>query len=80
MIEALYPQVSFFSVNISSPNTPQGHLLSEGLFLRQMIKDIKIGNRRIALRLGRVPKPVFVKISSVVDTDNLKALAKIFME
>lgn len=80
MMEKLYPYASFFSINISSPNTPGGYLMAEESFLRPLLHQVMAQNRHVASQLGRVPKPLFVKMAPVADASQIAKLAEIMME
>lgn len=61
--ERLYPHGDFFTLNVSSPNTPNLRDLQEKTLLRDLLAAVQEKNRELAGRLGFRPKPVFVKIA-----------------
>ena len=61
--ETLYPHGDFFTLNVSSPNTPNLRDLQEKNLLRELLAALQDRNRRLAAHAGFEPKPVFVKIA-----------------
>jgi dihydroorotate dehydrogenase len=54
----LYPVVDFFTVNVSSPNTPGLRELQDGFMLRNILSALQEENSKMP-----VQKPVFLKIA-----------------
>ena len=61
--ERLYPCGDFFTLNVSSPNTPNLRDLQEKNLLRELLAAVQEKNRALAARELIDPKPVFVKIA-----------------
>jgi dihydroorotate dehydrogenase len=61
--ERLYPHGDFFTVNVSSPNTPRLRDLQEKSLLRGLLQAIQQKNQELARGPERRRKPVFVKIA-----------------
>jgi dihydroorotate dehydrogenase len=61
--ETLYPHGDFFTLNVSSPNTPNLRDLQEKYLLRELSTAVQERNRQLAARAKIQPKPVFVKIA-----------------
>ncbi len=61
--EKVFPYGDFFTLNVSSPNTPQLRDLQEKNLLRGLMQAIQEKNRELAGRLAQRPKPVLVKIA-----------------
>jgi dihydroorotate dehydrogenase len=61
--ETLFPHGDFFTLNVSSPNTPYLRDLQEKHLLRELLLAIQERNRALASRATIAPKPVFVKIA-----------------
>lgn len=61
--DALFSFGDFFTLNISSPNTPQLRDLQEKHLLRGLLQAIQERNRDLAARGGVKPKPILVKIA-----------------
>jgi dihydroorotate dehydrogenase len=61
--EALFPHGDFFTLNVSSPNTPNLRDLQEKSLLRELAAAIQEKNRHLAERRRTEPKPLFVKIA-----------------
>jgi dihydroorotate dehydrogenase len=53
----------FFTLNVSSPNTPQLRDLQEKNLLKGLLQAIQASNRDLAARAGVKPKPILVKIA-----------------
>ncbi|MBI4369528.1 MAG: quinone-dependent dihydroorotate dehydrogenase [Elusimicrobia bacterium] len=75
LLEMLYLDAAFFSVNVSSPNTPKGFLMGRPDFLAATLKELVQENRSLAHRLGRLPKPIFVKVAPTVNWDHIRDMA-----
>jgi len=61
--ETLYSFGDFFTLNVSSPNTPNLRDLQEKKLLRELLTAVQERNRKLAASAGIEPKPVFVKIA-----------------
>jgi dihydroorotate dehydrogenase len=59
----IYPYGDFFTLNVSSPNTPQLRDLQEKNLLQGLLRAIQEKNRELAGRFAHKPKPVLVKIA-----------------
>jgi dihydroorotate dehydrogenase len=59
----LFPHGDFFTLNVSSPNTPNLRDLQEKSLLRDLLTALQEQNRRLAVRAKIEPKAVFVKIA-----------------
>jgi dihydroorotate dehydrogenase len=61
--ETLFPYGDFFTLNVSSPNTPNLRDLQEKGLLRELLLGVQQKNTELA-RLGKTaPRPLFVKIA-----------------
>jgi dihydroorotate dehydrogenase len=61
--ETLFPHGDFFTVNVSSPNTPNLRDLQEKTLLRELLIAVQERNRALAMGAKIGPKPIFVKIA-----------------
>jgi dihydroorotate dehydrogenase len=61
--DALFTFGDFFTLNVSSPNTPQLRDLQEKNLLRGLLQAIQERNRDLAAHGGVKPKPILVKIA-----------------
>jgi dihydroorotate dehydrogenase len=59
----LFPHGDFFTLNVSSPNTPNLRDLQEKSLLRELLAAVQEKNRALAGRAQIDAKPVFVKIA-----------------
>jgi dihydroorotate dehydrogenase len=61
--EQVYPYGDFFTLNVSSPNTPQLRNLQEKNLLKGLLQAVQQKNRELAGRVAQRMKPVLVKIA-----------------
>jgi dihydroorotate dehydrogenase len=61
--EKLYPHGDFFTLNVSSPNTPELRDLQEKTLLKGLLQAVQEKNERLSRAVGQSPKPVLVKIA-----------------
>jgi dihydroorotate dehydrogenase len=61
--EKLFPHGDFFTLNVSSPNTPNLRDLQEKTLLRELLTAVQEKNRALATRAKIDFKPLFVKIA-----------------
>ncbi|HZD39950.1 MAG TPA: quinone-dependent dihydroorotate dehydrogenase [Terriglobales bacterium] len=61
--DQLYSYGDFFTLNVSSPNTPQLRDLQDKSLLSGLLDAVQEKNRELASRSGHSMKPVFVKIA-----------------
>lgn len=59
----LFPHGDFFTLNVSSPNTPNLRDLQEKSLLRELLSAVQQRNRELAVTAKIEPKPLFVKIA-----------------
>src|SRR5690242_19162089 len=57
--ETLFSFGDFFTLNVSSPNTPNLRDLQEKALLRELLSTVQVKNRILAARFQVNPKPVF---------------------
>ena len=65
--EKLFPHGDFFTLNVSSPNTPNLRDLQEKSLLHDLLSAVQEKNRQLAGGVKIEPKPVFVKIAPDMD-------------
>jgi dihydroorotate dehydrogenase len=65
--EKVYSYGDFFTLNVSSPNTPELRDLQERALLQGLLRAIQERNRQLSSRSGQKPKPVLVKIAPDMD-------------
>jgi dihydroorotate dehydrogenase len=65
--EKVYPYGDFFTLNVSSPNTPELRDLQERALLQGLLRAIQERNHQLSSRSGHTPKPVLVKIAPDMD-------------
>jgi dihydroorotate dehydrogenase len=77
LIEAFAPVVSYFTVNISSPNTPGLRDLQQAAALDDLLVRVAAARDRVSLRAGDTP--VLVKIApdlTLTELDDVVAVAR----
>ena len=77
LIEAFAPVVSYFTVNISSPNTPGLRDLQQAAALDDLLVRVAAARDRVSLRAGDTP--VLVKIApdlTLAELDDVVAVAR----
>jgi dihydroorotate dehydrogenase len=65
--EKLFPQGDFFTLNVSSPNTPNLRDLQDKTLLADLLSAVQERNRQLAAVTQHQEKPVFVKIAPDMD-------------
>lgn len=73
--EKLFPYVNYFTINVSSPNTPGLRALQEKEPLRQLILEIQNANKKRS-----EPKPIFLKIAPDLTDTQLQDIVEIVEE
>jgi len=75
--EKLYPYGDFFTLNVSSPNTPNLRDLQEKELLENLLEAIQAKNRELAGEEGSKGKPLFVKVDPDMDFAQLDELLEV---
>ena len=75
--DQLYPYGDFFTLNVSSPNTPQLRDLQEKNLLTGLLHAVQQKNRELAGRTGGALKPVFVKIAPDMDLAQVDEIVEV---
>ncbi len=65
--EKLYPHGHFFTLNVSSPNTPNLRDLQAKKLLRELLRAVQKKNRALAGQSKKREKPILVKIAPDMD-------------
>ncbi|MCC7207440.1 MAG: quinone-dependent dihydroorotate dehydrogenase [Anaerolineae bacterium] len=78
LLERLYPHADAFTINISSPNTPELRRLQT----REYLSDLLAGLRETAARLAgnAPPKPLLVKIAPDLDWAEIETVAELALQ
>ncbi|MGE5061295.1 MAG: quinone-dependent dihydroorotate dehydrogenase [Betaproteobacteria bacterium] len=69
--ETLFPHGDFFTLNVSSPNTPNLRDLQEKSLLRELLASVQQKNTDLATLAKTAPKPLFVKIAPDMEFDQV---------
>src|SRR5258708_7108928 len=75
--DKLFPHGDFFTLNVSSPNTPNLRDLQEKSLLRDLLSAVQERNREHAARAKVDPKPVFVKIAPDMDFSQVDEIIEV---
>jgi dihydroorotate dehydrogenase len=78
--ERLYPYASYFTINVSSPNTAGLRQLQASDALAELLGALMQKNQLLARSLGGEPKPVLVKIAPDLDDDQLQGIVNLCRE
>jgi dihydroorotate dehydrogenase len=77
--DQLYPYGDFFTLNVSSPNTPQLRDLQEKNLLTGLLHAVQERNRELAETGAHSVKPVFVKIAPDMDLAQADDIVQVAM-
>jgi dihydroorotate dehydrogenase len=77
--DQLYPYGDFFTLNVSSPNTPQLRDLQDKNLLSGLLHAIQERNRELASDAGHAAKPVFVKIAPDMELAQADDIVQVVM-
>src|SRR5262249_10356864 len=77
--DKLYPYGDFFTVNVSSPNTPQLRDLHQKDLLQGLLRAIQEKNYQLSSRLRKAPKPILVKIAPNMDFSQANDIVEVTM-
>ena len=75
--ERLFPYGDYFTLNVSSPNTPELRDLQQRNHLDNLLAAIQEKNRELAARPGGKEKPVFVKVAPDMDFAQLDEIIEV---
>lgn len=75
--ERLYTYADYFTVNVSSPNTPGLRTLQNKEPLVELLSSIQQSNQKLASDHGIAPKPVLLKIAPDVTPEQLDDIVDI---
>lgn len=76
LVDALDPWADYFTVNVSSPNTPGLRQLQLADTLATLLTVVVAAQRRAAARRGGAPRPLLVKLAPDLDEAELEAMAE----
>jgi dihydroorotate dehydrogenase len=77
--EKVYSYGDFFTLNVSSPNTPQLRDLQEKSLLKGLLQTIQQRNRELAGRVGQRMKPILVKIAPDMEFSQVDDIIQVAM-
>lgn len=77
--ETLYLYGDFFTLNVSSPNTPQLRDLQEKNLLKSLLQAIQEKNRELADKHQHSPRPVLIKIAPDMEFSQVDEIVEVVM-
>jgi dihydroorotate dehydrogenase len=77
---ALFEQVDYFVVNVSSPNTPGLRELQEKDALRQILVNLQTVNKELAAKIKIRPRPLLLKIAPDLNGQQLDEVIALAQE
>ena len=78
--EQLFPFADYFTINVSSPNTPNLRELQNRDHLVDIITTIQQSNEDMAINTNQKPKPVLLKIAPDLTDQQLAEIAEVAIE
>jgi len=75
--ELLFSHADYFTLNVSSPNTPGLREIQEKSRLADLLSAVRSRNRELARRHGCEEKPLMVKIAPDIDFDELDGIVEV---
>lgn len=76
---ALFDLAHYFTINVSSPNTPNLRELQDRGRLESLIESLNLENKALAEQHGIEPKPMLLKIAPDLNSDQLKEVIEVCM-
>ncbi|RIK35086.1 MAG: quinone-dependent dihydroorotate dehydrogenase [Chloroflexi bacterium] len=76
LVAALFDVAHYFTINVSSPNTPGLRSLQHAGELSALVRQVVSANKQAAALAERDPKPILVKISPDMTDDEIAATAE----
>ncbi|HEY7556092.1 MAG TPA: quinone-dependent dihydroorotate dehydrogenase [Candidatus Binatia bacterium] len=73
----LFSHGDFFTLNVSSPNTPNLRDLQEKSLLRELLSAVQEKNRELAARAKTAAKPLFVKVAPDMEFSQLDDIIEV---
>ena len=78
-VEKVYPYASYIVINISSPNTLGLRELQAEKYLRHLLSALKDEQQELYLATTHY-RPLLIKVAPDLDQDEIRGMAKIFMD
>jgi len=78
--ETLFPHGDFFTLNVSSPNTPNLRDLQEKSLLRELLSAVQEKNRQLSARSNVGSKPLFVKIAPDMEFSQVDEIIEVVQQ
>lgn len=78
--KTLSDQADYFSINVSSPNTPGLRRLQSAEFLRPLLEELQKANKERARVMGTGASPILVKLSPDVSYSQLDKILELILE
>ena len=78
--QKLFPFARYFTVNVSSPNTPGLRTLQDREPLTELLGELIRQNHQMAKKLQTVPRPILLKIAPDLNDDQVTDIAELSKE
>jgi dihydroorotate dehydrogenase len=75
--ERLFPYGDYFTLNVSSPNTPNLRELQERTYLNELLQAIEEKNQALSEKLQTGKKPLLVKIAPDMEFDQVDQIVEV---
>lgn len=79
LLEMLYDVADYFTLNISSPNTPNLRQLEDPQKVDKLLDSLASQNANLARSRGQKPKPLFLKVSPDVEENTLRSICDLIV-
>lgn len=76
----LYPWARYFTVNVSSPNTPGLRQLQQRERLHELLDSLQQLNQQLAIRHNTQRRPLFLKIAPELDEGQIEEIAGLALD
>lgn len=80
LFRTLADQADYFTINISSPNTPGLRELQSKAYLRDLLITLRDENRSYAKKLGNEPHPLLLKIAPDLTFSEIDQIIEVLLE
>jgi len=70
----------YLTINVSSPNTPELTRLQEPEYLESLVHGVVVADESCRRRIGKSPRPIFVKISLDLSDEAVTQVVQILVE
>lgn len=80
VMAGVFDSADYFTVNISSPNTPGLRELQGRWYLNSLLHELSTANKELAVKYETRPKPLLVKIAPDLDWQELDSILELVLD